>query len=61
MPINESISAQLQNFFNQSDFAGKGGVITDLDGTAIHEYQGRYLIPQSVELGNLRSRQASRY
>jgi hydroxymethylpyrimidine pyrophosphatase-like HAD family hydrolase len=51
MPINESISAQLQNFFNQSDFAGKGGVITDLDGTAIHEYQGRYLIPQSVELG----------
>lgn len=51
MALNESISTQLQNFFNQSDFAEKGGVITDLDGTAIHEYQGRYLIPQSVELG----------
>ena len=51
MPVSGSVYAQLQNFFNQSDFAGKGGVITDLDGTAIHEYQGRYLIPQSVELG----------
>ena len=51
MPINESIYSQLQNFFNKSDFTGKGGVITDLDGTAIHEYEGRYLIPQSVELG----------
>ena len=51
MALAESISAQLQNFFNQSDFTGKGGVITDLDGTAIHEYKGRYLIPQSVELG----------
>ncbi len=51
MALNESIYTQLQDFFNQSDFAGKGGVITDLDGTAIHEYQGRYLIPQSVELG----------
>ena len=51
MPISESIYNQLQNFFNKSDFTGKGGVITDLDGTAIHEYEGRYLIPQSVELG----------
>ena len=51
MAISESISTQLQNFFNQSDFEGKGGVITDLDGTAIHEYQGRYLIPHSVETG----------
>ena len=51
MPISESIYTQLQNFFNKSDFTGKGAVITDLDGTAIHEYEGRYLIPQSVELG----------
>ena len=51
MPISESIYNQLQSFFNKSDFNGKGGVITDLDGTAIHEYEGRYLIPQSVELG----------
>lgn len=26
-------------------------MITDLDGTAIHEYEGRLLIPQSVEMG----------
>ena len=51
MAITESAYVQLQNFFNKSDFTGKGGVITDLDGTAIHEYEGRYLIPQSVELG----------
>ncbi|MGB8194898.1 MAG: HAD hydrolase family protein [Chitinophagaceae bacterium] len=51
MAISETQYAQLQNFFNQSDFPRQGGVITDLDGTAIHEYQGRYLIPQSVELG----------
>lgn len=51
MPLSDTISTQLQNFFNQSNFTGNGGVITDLDGTAIHEYQGRYLIPQSVELG----------
>lgn len=51
MPLEESQFAQLQHFFNQSQFAERGGIITDLDGTAIHEYQGRYLIPQSVELG----------
>jgi hypothetical protein len=27
------------------------GLITDLDGTAIHEFEGRYSIPQSVQLG----------
>jgi hypothetical protein len=37
MPITESTYVQLQNFFNKSDFTGKGGVITDLDGTAIHD------------------------
>jgi hydroxymethylpyrimidine pyrophosphatase-like HAD family hydrolase len=51
MPLSETQYAQLQNFFNNSCFEEKGAVITDLDGTAIHEYQGRYLIPQSVELG----------
>jgi hydroxymethylpyrimidine pyrophosphatase-like HAD family hydrolase len=42
---------QLQDFFNQSKFEECGGVITDLDGTAIHEFEGHYSIPQSVELG----------
>ena len=51
MAISESQSIQLQNFFNQSAFAEKGGVVTDLDGTAIHEFHGKHMIPNSVELG----------
>lgn len=35
----------------QSSFATAGGVITDLDGTALHEDQGRIYIPKPVELG----------
>ncbi len=51
MPLSDTHVAQIHRFFNQSDFSEKGGVITDLDGTAIHEFEGRYSIPQSVELG----------
>lgn len=51
MALNETQQAQLQNFFNQSSFPEEGAVITDLDGTAIYEHQGRCMIPQSVELG----------
>ena len=42
---------QLQEFFDISDFANSGGFITDLDGTAIHEYRGVYSIPQTIEIG----------
>ena len=51
MPLSESQKQQVQTFFNQSHFDESGGVVTDLDGTAIHEFEGRYSIPQSVELG----------
>lgn len=51
MPLTEAQHDQLQSFFNQSHFEEEGGVITDLDGTAIHEYQGKFSVPQSVELG----------
>ena len=51
MALEASQSAQLQNFFNHSKFEECGGLITDLDGTAIHELEGRYSIPQSVQLG----------
>lgn len=51
MPLTEAQHVQLQEFFSQSNFVETGGIITDLDGTAIHEYKGRYSIPQSVELG----------
>ena len=51
MALPASQSAQLQHFFNHSKFEECGGLITDLDGTAIHEFEGRYTIPQSVQLG----------
>jgi hydroxymethylpyrimidine pyrophosphatase-like HAD family hydrolase len=51
MALSESQHHQLQAFFNQSKFDEHGAVITDLDGTAIHEYEGRFSIPQSVEFG----------
>ena len=51
MPLSSSQSAQLQHFFNHSKFEECGGLITDLDGTAIHEFEGHYSIPQSVQLG----------
>jgi hydroxymethylpyrimidine pyrophosphatase-like HAD family hydrolase len=51
MPLEAAQTAQLQEFFNHSKFEECGGLITDLDGTAIHEFEGRYSIPQSVQLG----------
>lgn len=51
MPLTTDQHLQLQRFFNQSRFEEKGAVITDLDGTAIHEFEGKYAIPHSVELG----------
>lgn len=51
MSLTENQHQQLQSFFNQSQFEKCGAVITDLDGTAIHEFEGRYAIPQSVEMG----------
>lgn len=51
MALDPSQLAQLQDFFNHSKFEECGALITDLDGTAIHEVEGRYSIPQSVQLG----------
>uniref|UniRef100_Q021R4 Hydrolase of the HAD superfamily-like protein n=1 Tax=Solibacter usitatus (strain Ellin6076) TaxID=234267 RepID=Q021R4_SOLUE len=41
----------LSMFVAASRFRDAGGVITDLDGTALHEDQGRIYIPKPVELG----------
>ncbi|MFN2457640.1 MAG: HAD hydrolase family protein [Chitinophagaceae bacterium] len=51
MSLNKIQYQQLVYFFNRSHFAEEGAVITDLDGTAIHEFQGKYSIPQEIELG----------
>jgi hydroxymethylpyrimidine pyrophosphatase-like HAD family hydrolase len=54
MLLNEEAEAKLQQFIDQSAFATSGVVITDLDGTAVHEFQGKIVIPKEVELGLMR-------
>jgi hydroxymethylpyrimidine pyrophosphatase-like HAD family hydrolase len=42
---------RLQRFLRESRFAERGAVMTDLDGTAVHEAEGGVLLSRSVELG----------
>lgn len=51
MELSKEHIVQLENFFNNSQFSTKGAVITDLDGTAVHEHNGKIIIHTSVELG----------
>ena len=51
MLLNAETDAKLQQFISHSSFPTSGVVITDLDGTAVHEYQGKIVIPKEVELG----------
>lgn len=49
--LDEEVIGTLTRFVDGSGFAQTGAVITDLDGTALHEDQGRIYIPEVVELG----------
>ncbi len=60
MALTQEAEAKLQQFVQQSSFATSGVVVTDLDGTAVHEYQGRITIPKEVELGLMRHYQSGR-
>lgn len=51
MELSQEHLAQLERFFNNSQFSTRGAVITDLDGTAVHEHNGSVIIHTSVELG----------
>lgn len=51
MPLAERIDDQLRLFLEGSRFAHEGAVITDLDGTAVHEFEGRIVIPDAVAHG----------
>lgn len=42
---------RLQRFLRESAFATQGAVMTDLDGTAVHEHEGRVLLSRTMELG----------
>ena len=44
MALSEEVEGKLRLFMQQSSFAREGLVITDLDGTAVHEFQGRIMI-----------------
>ena len=54
MALSQEAEAKLQRFIDESSFATSGVVVTDLDGTAVHEFQGRITIPKEVELGLMR-------
>jgi hydroxymethylpyrimidine pyrophosphatase-like HAD family hydrolase len=49
--LDQATVDALQRFVEKSNFAQLGGIITDLDGTALHEDAGRIYIPKPVELG----------
>lgn len=51
MALSEEVETKLRKFVEQSAFATSGSVVTDLDGTAVHEFQGKIVIPKEVELG----------
>ena len=54
MALSAEVEEKLQRFMHESSFATSGIVVTDLDGTAVHEDQGRVVIPKEVELGLMR-------
>lgn len=45
------IDAALDDFLARSAFATRGGIVTDLDGTAVHEVDGRVVIHNEVIAG----------
>jgi hydroxymethylpyrimidine pyrophosphatase-like HAD family hydrolase len=50
-PREQDMDGQLRDFLRASRFGTAGAVMTDLDGTAVHEDRGRIFIPQPVEFG----------
>lgn len=48
MALPDEIDADLRLFLAGGHFARRGAVITDLDGTAVHEFEGRIVIPDPV-------------
>src|SRR5688572_3742087 len=51
MVLSKEVELALSEFAKKSGFTTSGGVITDLDGTAVHEEHGRTYIPEPVEFG----------
>lgn len=51
MALSKEVESALTDFARGSRFTTRGGVVMDLDGTAVHEEKGRTYIPQPVEFG----------
>lgn len=51
MSLSLKVENAIGDFAHSSGFTEHGGVVMDLDGTAVHEEQGRTMIPRPVELG----------
>jgi hydroxymethylpyrimidine pyrophosphatase-like HAD family hydrolase len=49
--LSPDVITAVTEFFAGSNLATHGAVITDLDGTAVHEDKGRIYIPPPVEFG----------
>lgn len=49
--MHPDVDNKLKEFLQRSKFTSRGGIVTDLDGTAVHEDQGRIYIPEPVEFG----------
>ena len=60
MTLSAEADAKLKRFMQESSFATSGVVVTDLDGTAVHEFQGKIIIPKEVELGLMHHYQRGR-
>ncbi len=51
MALSQEVDKALVQFFHTSRFSVDGAVVIDLDGTAVHEEDGRVFIPKPVEFG----------
>lgn len=51
MTLSDESRTVIDEFLRVAPFSDAGAVITDLDGTAVHEENGKIYIPQPVEYG----------
>lgn len=51
MSLGSDATTSIDDFLERSDYARTGAIITDLDGTAVHEDNGLIYIPPQVEFG----------
>ncbi len=51
MALSLEVDELMKQFLRESRFAETGAIVTDLDGTAVHEENGQIIIPPPVEFG----------